>query len=395
METLFENEIAIVACVKNESPYVGEWIEYHHRIGIDKFYIYDNDSEDRAELLRVLDPWIESKIVDYVEFPGSIAQIPSYVDALEKHRFDCRYMGFIDIDEFIVPKQNRDLIDILDATFKLSPPPQTKIAALGINWRTFGSNGQDRKLPGGVIERFTKRAPDDLENNHHVKVIVNPRRVNRTTNPHNVIFYLNNICVDENGLNIPLYHNPRNTVEKIQINHYYTKSREEYNLKLSRGRADVHSKYDPKMFDDYQHDEIEDLTALTLFNEFFQFHRINDEQSTIRDLKFMLGEKKPNIELLLTCFHRAHALKDQSQSERFENESLEKLLKIQVIQLDEAQLFVDTLPELLKTSTQYRDKIVNRGIELFNMLEGFMRQKILYFDQFDFQRRRDLLELLR
>ena len=123
MQILFENEIALVVCVKNESPYIEEWLEYHSRIGVDKFYIYDNDSDDRSELQKILAPWIDQKIVEYVEFPGSIAQIPSYMDALEKHRFDCRYMGFIDADEFIVPKQNRELLDVINEIFNMPPPP--------------------------------------------------------------------------------------------------------------------------------------------------------------------------------------------------------------------------------------------------------------------------------
>ena len=142
MQILFENEIALVICVKNESPYIGEWLEYHHQIGVDKFYVYDNDSEDRSELLRVLDPWIESKIVEYVEFPGAIAQVASYMDAVEKHRFDCRYMGFFDADEFLVPKNNRSLIDVIDEIFKLPPPPRKK--------------SQVSELTGGHSERMDK-----------------------------------------------------------------------------------------------------------------------------------------------------------------------------------------------------------------------------------------------
>ena len=38
MKILFENEFAIVVCVKNESPYIGEFVDYHYRIGVDKFY---------------------------------------------------------------------------------------------------------------------------------------------------------------------------------------------------------------------------------------------------------------------------------------------------------------------------------------------------------------------
>ena len=45
-DVLFENEIAFTAAVKNESRYIEEWLEYHYRIGIDKSYIYNDDSEE-------------------------------------------------------------------------------------------------------------------------------------------------------------------------------------------------------------------------------------------------------------------------------------------------------------------------------------------------------------
>ena len=226
--------------------------------------------------------------------------------------------------------------------------------------------------------------------------MTNPRRVNRAGHPHYAHYYLNNICVDEHGLEVPSYSNSRNTVEKIQLNHYQTKSREEFMAKVARGRADIHQKYPEQKFYDYQHDEIEDLTALKVFQSpAFRREIYQNDESTIRDLKFMLAETNPNIELLLTCFHRARSLKDQSQRERFENESLEQLFKIDTIQNDEAQLVLDTLPELLSTSTNYRKKIVDRGIELFHMLEEFYRQKVQCVEQFNYNRRRELLELLR
>ena len=74
----FENEIAFTASVKNESSYIGEWLEYHFAIGVDKFYIYNNDSEDRTELLRVLNPWIQHGTVELQDISGAGGQIPAY-----------------------------------------------------------------------------------------------------------------------------------------------------------------------------------------------------------------------------------------------------------------------------------------------------------------------------
>ena len=37
-----EYYLAVCAIAKNEGPYFEEWIEWHRRQGVEKFYIYDN-----------------------------------------------------------------------------------------------------------------------------------------------------------------------------------------------------------------------------------------------------------------------------------------------------------------------------------------------------------------
>ncbi len=39
-------KIAIGAIVKNEAPYLREWVAYHKAVGVDAFIIGDNDSTD-------------------------------------------------------------------------------------------------------------------------------------------------------------------------------------------------------------------------------------------------------------------------------------------------------------------------------------------------------------
>lgn len=41
------NGIAISVIVKDEATYIEEWVEYYKLIGIDKIYLYDNDSQDK------------------------------------------------------------------------------------------------------------------------------------------------------------------------------------------------------------------------------------------------------------------------------------------------------------------------------------------------------------
>ena len=74
--SLFKYELAIVAILKNEAPYIKEWIDYHLLAGVDHFYLYDNESEDN--LKEILQPYIDINIVDYEFFPGKCAQMLVY-----------------------------------------------------------------------------------------------------------------------------------------------------------------------------------------------------------------------------------------------------------------------------------------------------------------------------
>lgn len=91
--------LAIAAIMKNEGPYLLEWIEYHRSIGFQKFYLYDNDSADNPA--GILQPYIASGIVDLIPWPGQARQVDAYNDALNKHAKDCKYLATIDLDEFI------------------------------------------------------------------------------------------------------------------------------------------------------------------------------------------------------------------------------------------------------------------------------------------------------
>ena len=46
---LFMYNLAAVALVHNEAPYIAEWIDYHLLAGVDHFLIYDNDGNDNLK----------------------------------------------------------------------------------------------------------------------------------------------------------------------------------------------------------------------------------------------------------------------------------------------------------------------------------------------------------
>ncbi|MCE2136196.1 hypothetical protein GRC92_02335, partial [Streptococcus thermophilus] len=61
--------------------------------------LYDNDSSDNTR--EILEKYIRAGYVYLIPYPGVAKQLPAYNDALAKHRYDCRYIAFIDVDEFL------------------------------------------------------------------------------------------------------------------------------------------------------------------------------------------------------------------------------------------------------------------------------------------------------
>lgn len=231
MAEIYKNNLAFVAIIKNEAPYIREWILFHKMVGVDKFYIYDNDSEDN--LYDTISDFVKDGLVEYTYFPGKCMQMPCYNDAISKHKDECKYMGFIDCDEFVIPVDSDTLLNILDKRIN------GNAKGLGINWRTYGSSGKKNMPEGLVIENYTyrSRANDDI--NKHIKTICDPRFVETFDNPHYPIYQDGYYSVDEEGKEIYGPFNLNNTVNRVRINHYFTKSLEEYIKKMNRGKADL------------------------------------------------------------------------------------------------------------------------------------------------------------
>ena len=165
----------------------------------------------------------------YTFFPGSSPQFPAYNDAIQRFRFLCRYIAFIDGDEFIFPQNNRSIVEIVDEIVSSKP----NVGGMGISWHCFGSSGQVKAdYSRGVLERFVYREPADTVID--IKNIVNPRRIKYFEGPHHMSYYDGFFTLNENGT-VVVGHNEPNADKKIFINHYLTKSFEEYMEKNQRG----------------------------------------------------------------------------------------------------------------------------------------------------------------
>lgn len=230
MNSSYKYDLALVAIIKDEDAYIIEWIEYHLIIGINHFYIYDNGNS--KETKRILKPYIDNNIVEYIPYPGLCMQCKAYTDAINKYKYICKYIGFIDIDEFILLRdEKKSLIDFINSSFKNYP----FASGIGISWLNFGSNFHKKKPNGLVIENYLRRAPKSFMLN--IKSIVNPRLVVNFSSPHYPNYKYGGYNVNEKGKKIFSSFDYNKSTDIVCINHYFTKSEEECRLKFEKGLA--------------------------------------------------------------------------------------------------------------------------------------------------------------
>jgi hypothetical protein len=233
-------KIALVCIAKGEDNYINEWVGYHLKLGFDKIHIYENDWFSNINHPNVITTAVN----------GRRQQIPVYNNFINEYKNEYDWVAFLDVDEFIVLKKHNDIHDLMNE--------YSTESALGINWVFFGDNNQTFNGDYSVIERFTKRqkSPDG-----HIKSIVNPKKV-IMMNVHSHIGQ----CVDTTGKRIDSSSfNPNGPIDVVQINHYFTKTKDEYIKKMNRGRADTGTYRDISDFDTHNINEIEDLTALNFY----------------------------------------------------------------------------------------------------------------------------------
>tara|TARA_R100001377_G_scaffold71190_1_gene46755 strand:- start:458 stop:1243 length:786 start_codon:yes stop_codon:yes gene_type:complete len=223
--------LSVVAVMKDERKNLKEWIDFHLKVGVEHFYLYDNGSSDGST--EVLSPYIESGQVTYSYNTMDMCQMSCYFNAVTAFRDQSRWMAFIDLDEFLYSPKG-DLKEQLKG-FEQFP-------GIAVNEVFYGSNGHETRPADGVLLNYTKRRK---EVDKHIKSICQPAlTLCSAFNPHSFI-YTQGMAVNENKQQCPGPFNDEATADIFRINHYWVKSREEYETKLTRGRADVPSR-DPQ-----------------------------------------------------------------------------------------------------------------------------------------------------
>lgn len=246
-------KIDLCVIIKNEAPYIGEWIKYHKLLGIENFYIFNNDSTDALD--NVLHPFLAEGNVHLYNLSGKVRQLDAYNIGLKLARKSGNYLLVLDADEFLFLRDESDNItELVNHFFK-----NNKLAGgIVFNWCIFGSSHFVKKQSGLVTQIYTHRSNFDFENNKNVKSLVDPERTVAFTNPHFATYYRNYQAFNLQGKAVEgPYSNPIDN-PRVRINHYFTKSKEEFLAKRSRGMADSIGIRDMQDFETHDRNEVFD-----------------------------------------------------------------------------------------------------------------------------------------
>ena len=149
--------ILIVTAMKNEAPFILEWIAYNRMIGVDHFLVYTNDCTDNT--VALLDRLAQLGLVtrrDNPYVPGGKVkpQHAALKDAVKQPIYQqADWIVTIDLDEFIS-------VHVGDGTLRELFAASNHPNAISLTWRFFGNGGVTRFEDRPVIAQFTRCAPE-------------------------------------------------------------------------------------------------------------------------------------------------------------------------------------------------------------------------------------------
>lgn len=243
------NSVAIVTTMKNEGPFILEWLAYHRVIGVDRFLVYTNDCTDGTDtFLQLL---ADKGYVEHRDNPFKSTNLkPQHaaLQAAEKERImtTADWVVCMDVDEYINVKTGDGTLGDLFAAV-----PDANM--ISMTWRLFGNNDVHEFRDEPIIEQFSSCAEEMCRKPHQAwgfKTMYRNIGVFKKMGVHRPKGLKPQLWEDirwVNGSGKPLprdmfrnaWRSTASTVgyDLVQLNHYAVRSAESFLVKRDRGRV--------------------------------------------------------------------------------------------------------------------------------------------------------------
>ena len=240
----------IVTTMKNEGPFILEWLAYHRAIGVDDFLIYTNDCTDGTDaMLELLQAKgiVQHRLNPFVQ-RGDLKPQHAALQAAESEPVmqNCAWAICMDVDEFIN-------IKIGDGTLKALYEAMGDANMISLTWRLFGNNDVHGFTDRFVLDQFTACAPEVIRKPHQAwgfKTLFRNINIYKKLGVHRPKGLIPDLWDQVKWLNgsgkaLPrqMFRNGwRSTLETygydwVSLNHYAVRSAESFLVKRDRGRV--------------------------------------------------------------------------------------------------------------------------------------------------------------
>jgi FkbM family methyltransferase len=245
--------VLVVTCMKDEGPFIVEWVAWHRAIGVTDFVVFTNDITDGSDLL--LDRLDDMGILRHLPNPA-LATESTYFQpmalALTPHLAQFRRADFLismDVDEFINVRVGDGSLGALFGRVGY-------FDALSMSELNHGSNGRQSFEPGLVTEQFPRHqteTPGRHKAVRGVKTIVRlgPKLLRpRNHRPDFRGLAGDVVWLDGSGRPVSAFleddtlngHDVRGSYELVSLDHYAVRALETYLVKMARGDVVVRGK---------------------------------------------------------------------------------------------------------------------------------------------------------
>ncbi|CAK9138529.1 unnamed protein product [Ilex paraguariensis] len=130
-----QHEMCICTMLRNQARFLREWVMYHARIGVQRWFIYDNNSDDG--IADVVESLVAGNFnISRHVWPWIKTQEAGFAHCALRARDSCEWVGFIDVDEFFHLPEGLSLHNVL-----MNQSRPSDVAELRASCHNFGPSG--------------------------------------------------------------------------------------------------------------------------------------------------------------------------------------------------------------------------------------------------------------
>ncbi|XP_044490223.1 glycosyltransferase family 92 protein RCOM_0530710-like [Mangifera indica] len=169
-------ELCVCTMLWNQASSIREWIMYHSWLGVERWFIYDNNSDDGIQdVVKELN--LQNYNVSRHNWPWIKTQEAGFSHCALRARNECKWVGFFDVDEFFYfPRDHRRGLPGQNSLQSLvaNVSSSKTVAEIRTSCHSFGPSGLSSHPVEGVTVGYSCR----LQSPERHKSIVRPDLLN-------------------------------------------------------------------------------------------------------------------------------------------------------------------------------------------------------------------------